>query len=62
LKRKELIRYLNRKGCLLHRKGGKHSVFINPENKLSTTVPRQQEIGDKLARKICRDLGIEEIK
>jgi len=62
LKRKELIRYLNRQGCQLHREGKRHSVFVNAEKKLSTTVPRHQELDDRLARKICRDLGIVEIK
>jgi predicted RNA binding protein YcfA (HicA-like mRNA interferase family) len=61
LKRKEFIRYLTHNGCLLHREGKKHTIYINPDKKLSSAVPRHQEIDDKLARKICRDLGIEKI-
>lgn len=62
MKRQRLIRFLLEKGCIFVREGGKHTVFFNPLTKRSSTVPRHNDINDFLARKICRDLGIEEIK
>ena len=61
MKRKDLARYLNKQGCILIREGAKHSVFFNPELKRISTVPRHNEINDFLAKKIIRDLGVEEI-
>lgn len=60
MKRKDLIRHLQRHGCVLFREGKKHTVFVNFTNNKTSTVPRHREINDFLARKICRDLGIEE--
>lgn len=59
MKRKDLIRHLTRQGCIFVREGAKHSVFFNPEVRRSSTVPRHKEVNDFLAKKICRDLGIE---
>ncbi len=59
MKRKELIRHLERYGCVLLREGAKHSRYINlADTNKSTTVPRHSEIADLLAIKICRQVGI----
>ena len=58
MKRRELISHLIREGCVLFREGAKHSVFFNPENGHTSTVPRHGEIDDNLARKISRQLDI----
>jgi mRNA interferase HicA len=60
MKRRELLRHLRDSGCDLYREGGRHSVYWNPSNRRTSTVPRHAEINDFLARKICRDLGIAE--
>ncbi len=62
MKRKDLIRHLLKNGCKFLREGAKHSVFFNPLLKKSSTVPRHTEIDNFLAKKICRDLGVEPIK
>jgi mRNA interferase HicA len=59
MKRKDLIRYLLKNGCIFVREGAKHSVFFNPLLRKTSTVPRHNEIDNFLAKKICRDLGIE---
>lgn len=61
MKRKELLKHLHDAGCIFFREGARHSVFFNPQNKRVSAVPRHNEINDFLAKKICRDLGIEEI-
>ena len=59
MKRKDLIKHLLDSGCIFVREGAKHSVFFNSLLRKSSTVPRHTEINDFLAKKICRDLGIE---
>lgn len=60
MKRIDLIRHLEALGCRLLREGGSHSVYLNPEKRRVSTVPRHREVNDYLARKICRDLEIGE--
>lgn len=62
MKRQYFIQHLLKEGCIFIREGAKHSVFFNSLTKRSSTVPRHNEVNNFLARKICRDLGIEEIK
>ncbi|MFI5352146.1 MAG: type II toxin-antitoxin system HicA family toxin [Candidatus Binatales bacterium] len=58
MKRKDLVRYLERHGCELLREGGNHSVYVNRAERKVSMIPRHREINDFLARKICRDLGV----
>ncbi len=60
MKRTELVRHLEAHGCLLLREGARHSIFVNRAAGKATSVPRHKEINDFLARKICRDLEIDE--
>jgi len=62
MKRKILINYLLREGCIFIREGAKHSVFFNAQTRRSSTIPWHKEVNDFLAKKICRDLGIKEVK
>jgi len=60
MKRRDLERHLREHGCKLLREGGNHSVYWNPADRRTSSVPRHREVSDLLARKICRDLGIPE--
>ena len=60
MKRVDLIRHVEANGGLLRREGGNHSVYINPDARRTSVIPRHREINDFLARKICRDLVIPE--
>ncbi|MEK7619355.1 MAG: type II toxin-antitoxin system HicA family toxin [Patescibacteria group bacterium] len=62
MKREDLIRHLLSQGCIFIREGARHSVFFHPETKRISTVPRHKEIDSFLGRKICRDLGSDEIQ
>ncbi|MDP3710821.1 MAG: type II toxin-antitoxin system HicA family toxin [bacterium] len=62
MKRKDLIHHLIKEGCVLLREGAKHSIFFNFPTKNTSSVPRHREINGFIARKICRDLGVAEIK
>jgi mRNA interferase HicA len=58
MKRRDLLQHLAAHGCILIREGARHSVFHNPHERVTSTVPRHREINDYLARKICRDLRV----
>jgi len=62
MKRRDLIKHLLKNRCIFIREGAKHSVFFNPLLRKTSTVPRHNEIDNFLAKKICRDLGIEQPK
>jgi len=57
----DLLRHLRQHGCYLKREGASHSLWCNAVNCQMEAVPRHVEISNKLARKICRGLGIPEI-
>jgi mRNA interferase HicA len=58
VKRRDLVRHLERHGCRLLREGANHSLYLNPDRRKVSTVPRHREINEFLADKICRDLDI----
>ncbi|MBD2296264.1 type II toxin-antitoxin system HicA family toxin [Anabaena sphaerica FACHB-251] len=60
MKRIDLIRHLEACGCELLREGGKHTIYVNRSAGKSSAIPRHREINDFLARKICRDLQVNE--
>lgn len=55
MKRRDLIRHLERHGCVLVREG-KHTVYAN--NNRTAAVPRHTEIANLTATRICDDLAI----
>jgi mRNA interferase HicA len=57
VKRRDLEQHLRDHGIKLLREGGNHSFWgLDPQR--STAVPRHREIDYRLARRICKDLGI----
>lgn len=58
MKRRKLISHLKDYGCEFLREGSKHTVYYNPSNEKTSTIPRHSEIVDSLARKICKDLEV----
>lgn len=60
MKRRDLLRWLEQQGCRLLREGGRHSIWHDPTTLRKSAVPRHTEIDERLAKKVCRDLGIEE--
>ena len=60
MKRESLIRHLRRHGCNLKREGRSHSIWTNPNTGQSEAIPRHVEIPDRLVKKICRGLSVDE--
>ncbi|MFQ5824941.1 MAG: type II toxin-antitoxin system HicA family toxin [bacterium] len=56
MKRRNLIRELEKMGCLLIRHGARHDWYQNPRTKISQPVPRHREIKEYLAKHIIKML------
>jgi len=62
MKRNDLLKYLRSHECEFIREGSRHSWWWNPSQNKRSAIPRHAEIDDHLARKICKDIGIDPIK
>ncbi len=56
MKRTDLVKTLEKMGCVLIRHGGKHDWYHNPATKMSQPIPRHREIKESLARHIIKKL------
>ncbi|HUL29304.1 MAG TPA: type II toxin-antitoxin system HicA family toxin [Thermodesulfobacteriota bacterium] len=56
MKRKELIRQIEKMGCIFIRPGARHDWYQNPRTGFCQPVPRHTEVKDHLARHILRKL------
>lgn len=56
MKRRDLIKHIEKRGCILIRHGGKHDWYQNPKTKTSQPVPRHNEIKEYLAKHIIKML------
>ena len=58
MKRKDLIRSLQKEGCYLERHGKKHDIYVNPQNNKKAAIPRNSEIKDSLCDLIKKQLEL----
>lgn len=42
----------------MKREGGRHTIYAGPASGSQAPIPRHGEIDNRLARKICQQLGI----
>ncbi len=59
MKRRALIKRLEKLGCILTRHGSKHDWYTNPSTKRSQPIPRHTEINENLAKSILKKLVAE---
>ncbi len=60
MKRRDLIRHLEKHDSYLVWEGTNHTVYKNIKNGKLTAIPRHREIKNSLCRKICvKDLEID---
>ncbi|AFM25856.1 type II toxin-antitoxin system HicA family toxin [Desulfomonile tiedjei] len=59
MKRSELVRQLIQAGCVLHRHGSRHDIYLNPMTRQKQPVPRHAEVDEALAKHIMKYLGLE---
>jgi predicted RNA binding protein YcfA (HicA-like mRNA interferase family) len=57
VKRRDLVRAVEKAGAVFIRHGGKHDWYQNPETGISQPIPRHSEINEFLARSILRKLS-----
>ena len=58
MKRSELLKQLKKVGCILHRHGARHDIYINPKTGQKQPIPRHSEIDNSLASHIKKYLGL----
>ena len=58
MKRNELLKQLNKEGCIFLKSGSKHDIYINPKTGQKQAIPRHSEIDNSLADHIKKYLGI----
>jgi predicted RNA binding protein YcfA (HicA-like mRNA interferase family) len=56
MKRKDLIKLLEKKGWYLKRYGGNHDIYTDG-NRVEP-IPRHSEINERLAKEIIKKLGL----
>jgi predicted RNA binding protein YcfA (HicA-like mRNA interferase family) len=56
LKRKDLVREIEKMGCVFIRLGAKHDWYQNSLTKIAQPVPRHNEINENLANHILKKL------
>lgn len=56
MKRRDLVKLLEKNGFHLKRHGGDHDIYFN--GKLKESIPRHNEINEMLANKIIKKLGL----
>jgi len=59
MKRKELIRKIEKAGCVFLRHGSRHDLYMNPVNGKKKPIPRHTEIDNPLVRHIKKFLQID---
>jgi len=58
MKRRDLVRHLEKHSCEFLPEGRNHTIYVNRRAQKSSAIPRHCEIIDFVARKICKDLAI----
>lgn len=58
MKRSSFLRELTNAGCVLHRHGKKHDLYLNPVTGQKSPVPRHTEIKNTLCDLIRKQLGL----
>ncbi len=56
MNRQDLIREIEKSGCVLLRHGARHDWYRNPKTGVSQPIPRHREIVEPLARHILKML------
>ena len=59
IKRRDLVKYLEKNGFFILREGGKHTIFTN--NTKTIPVKRHRTIDRITANEICKQAGLEPI-
>jgi predicted RNA binding protein YcfA (HicA-like mRNA interferase family) len=56
MKRKDLIKLLEKSGWYLKRNGGNHDIYTDGNR--AEPIPRHSEINERLAKEIIKKLGL----
>lgn len=59
MKRRDVIKILEKNGFVLARNGGNHDVYFNSVTLITIPLKRHNEIEDVIAKKIFKQAGIQ---
>ncbi len=59
MKRREFMRHLRERNCVLFDEGARHSIIHNTVTGKKTSLPRHTEVDRRLVALICKQLEIE---
>ncbi|MFH0924687.1 MAG: type II toxin-antitoxin system HicA family toxin [bacterium] len=59
MKRIDLLKQIEKMGCVLIRNGGRHDWYQNSVTKICQPIPRHREIKENLAKHIIKKLSID---
>lgn len=62
MKRGDLLRHLKDHNCAWLREGGNHSIWVNRGTGAQAAIPRHNEIDNRKADDICKQLGVPRIR
>ena len=54
MKRRDLLRHLEKLGCEFLRESGNHTIYVNRRAQKSSAIPRHREIIDFVREKFVR--------
>ncbi len=60
MKRRDLIKQIEKQGCVFKRNGGNHDWYKNPITGAHQPIPRHREINEMLAKRILKILSSEQ--
>lgn len=58
MKRGQLIKHIEKHGCILHHEGARHTMYFNPANGQQSVVGRHGELKNLMCQIVCKQLGI----
>ena len=58
MNRQDLVRRIEKDGCILIRHGARHDWYQNPKTKVAQPVPRHRDIKEPLAKHILKMLSM----
>jgi len=58
MKLADVERHRHQQGCVLLRQGGKHTVWLNPQARKISSLPRHRDIKEGTVHAICKQLEI----
>ncbi len=61
MKRRDLIRHIEKEGCDFLREGSNQTIYVNRDEKKVSTIPRHREVDENLIKKFVKISGFQNL-